>query len=115
MLNSLKGSRSRSRKGQGHWRFLPVFVKSIHLLVLNVACRVWVECGIFLNDQGQGHAKVKVKGIFSLSVVATLMGLLRQIRIKRCWWSSESFARFKVKVMQVSRSYEVFDCSCYTY
>ena len=82
MLNSLKGSRSRSRKGQGHWRFLPVFVKSIHLLVLNVACRVWVECGIFLNGQGQGHAKVKVKGmVFPLSAMATLMGFLHQIKI----------------------------------
>lgn len=115
MLNRLKGSRSSSRKGQGHWSFLPVVVKPIHLFVLNVVYGVWMECGIFLDGQGHGHAKVKVKGFFSLSVVATLMGLLRQIRIKRCWWSSESFARFKVKVMQVSRSYEVFDCSCYTY
>ena len=87
----------------------------IDIFALKLEYRWWMECGIFLDGQGHGHAKVKVKGIFSLSVVATLMGLLRQIRIKRCWWSSESFARFKVKVMQVSRSYEVFDCSCYTY
>ena len=65
MLNRLKGSRSSSRKGQGHWSFLPVVVKPIHLFVLNVVYGVWMECGIFLDGQGHGHAKVKVKGIFS--------------------------------------------------
>ena len=115
MLNSLKGSRSRSRKGQGHWRFLPVFVKSFHLLVLNVACRVWVECGIFLNGQGQGHAKVKVKGMVSPCLQwLHLWAFCTRLKYK-VFWSSESCARFKVKVMQVSRSYDVFDCGCYTY
>jgi len=46
VLNRLKGSRSRSHKDQGHWRFVSVVIKRIDLCVLILAYMVWIEYGI---------------------------------------------------------------------
>ena len=103
MLKRLKGSRSRSHKGQGHWRFLPVVAKRIALCALYLVYRVWTEYGILWSGQGQRYTKVKGMEYFHCG--CSSMGLFASTLENRVgieWYIF--FTGVKVEVIQRSRS-----------